>query len=75
MTPYYIPTSLTKEEKYTKDNNIYVFGKDFIQSFKTDGGGHTIKIQKFTKLILHSQMKDLYYHYTAMVMIFIYLLM
>ena len=29
-----------------KRNNIYVLGKDFIQGFSTDGGGHTIDKQK-----------------------------
>ena len=36
-------------EKDTKSNNIYVLGKDFIQGFSTDGGGHTIKKQKIYK--------------------------
>ena len=58
MTPYYTYTSLSNEEKYTKDNNIYVLGKDFIQGFSTDGAGHTIKVQKCIKLILHSQIKN-----------------
>ena len=45
MTPYYPSTSLSKEQKCTKRNNIYVLGKTFIQSFSTDGGGHTIDTQ------------------------------
>ena len=49
MAPYYSSTSLSKEQKYTKDNNIYVLGKTFIQSFSTDGGGHTIDKQKSYK--------------------------
>ena len=49
MAPYYPSTSLPKEQKYTKKNNIYVLGKTFIQSFSTDGGGHTIDKQKLYK--------------------------
>ena len=41
MTPYYYySSSLTKEQKYTKDNKIYVLGNTFIQGFSTDGGAY-----------------------------------
>ena len=49
VTSYYPSTSLSKEEQYTKNNNIYVLGKTFIQAFSTDGGGHTIGKQKSYK--------------------------
>ena len=49
MAPYYPSDSLSKEEKYTKDNKIYVLGKRFIQGFSTDGGGHTIDERKLYK--------------------------
>ena len=48
MKPFYSSDSLSKEEKCTRDNKIYVLGKTFIQSFGTDGG-HTIDKQKLYK--------------------------
>ena len=49
MTPYYPSTSLSEEERYTKNSKIYVLGKDFIRGFSADGGGRTIKVQKLYK--------------------------
>ena len=50
MTPYYSSGSLSKEQKYTSDNKIYVLGNIFIQGFRTDGGGHTTDRQKLCKI-------------------------
>ena len=51
MTPYYSSddSTLTKGEINTRDNKIYVPGKDFIQGFSTDGVVHTIYKQKLFK--------------------------
>ena len=54
-----------------KTQNIYVVGKDSIQGIN----GTTIYAEKFTRLILQNTVKSLYYHYTIMAIILIYLLM
>ena len=79
MTPYYPSDSdsdsLSDEEIYARDNKIYVLGKTFIQGFSTDGGGHTIAKQKLYKTNMTEPNKNLFYHYTTIMIILIYLLM
>ena len=58
-----------------KANNIYVLVKDFIQGISSKlGSSTTISAENLTQLILHNQAKDLYYLYTTMVILVIYLL-
>ena len=52
-----------------KTQNIYVLGKDFVQGINNT----TIYAEKIYKTVLQSKVKDLYCHYTIMVIILIYL--
>ena len=54
-----------------KTQNIYVMGKDFVQGIKIQQSMQ----KRFIRPILQNIVKSLFYHYTIMVVILIYLLM